>query len=185
MNGSAQGGRMAGGALLLFLFLFVCGCGPTAKGTAEGERRAAPAFELVRLDGVPVSLADQRGRTLILDFWATWCAPCEVQMPVLDAIWKARGGEGLMVLGLSMDTDPPERVSAWLKERSVEYPVAMADQQLAIDYGAWAFPTLVIVDPAGDIYYLDPGVTSRPEIEALLDAIDREFGPAPWRPARA
>jgi hypothetical protein len=106
-------------------------------------------------------------------------------MPVLDAIWKSRGGDRLMVLGLSMDTDPPAKVSQWLRERSVEYPIAMADQQLAIDYGAWAFPTLVIVDPAGEIYYLDPGVTSRPEIEALLDAIEQEFAPSSGAPVPA
>jgi len=168
----------------LALFL-VCGCGPSPVATSAGDRRAAPDFELVRLDGIPVSLAEQRGRTLILDFWATWCAPCEVQMPVLDAIWKSRGGDRLMVLGLSMDTDPPAKVSQWLRERSVEYPIAMADQQLAIDYGAWAFPTLVIVDPAGEIYYLDPGVTSRPEIEALLDAIEQEFAPSSGAPVPA
>ena len=173
MTAATTRGRLGGLALLTLLL--ACGCEPTAVGTAEGERRAAPDFELVRLDGVPVSLAEQRGRTLILDFWATWCAPCEVQMPVLNSIWQSRGGEHLMVLGLSMDTDPPAKVSEWLRERSVEYPVAIAGQQLAIDYGAWAFPTLVIVDPTGEIYFLDPGVTSRPEIEAMLDSIEREF----------
>ena len=170
MTASRMRWLLAGMALLL-----ACGCDQSSVATSDGDRRVAPDFDLVRLDGVPVSLTEQRGRTLILDFWATWCAPCEVQMPVLDAIWKSRGGDGLMVLGLSMDTDPPAKVSEWLRERSVEYPVAIAGQQLAIDYGAWAFPTLVIVDPAGEIYFLDPGVTSRPEIEAMLDSIEREF----------
>lgn len=145
---------------------------------AKEERPPAPAFSLVRLDGVPTSLADHRGKTLILDFWATWCKPCEVQMPILDALWERRGGRDLAVLGLSVDVDPPEKVGAWLAERGISYPVAIVDQQLAIDYGAWAFPTLVVVDPAGDIVRVHQGVLSRPELEDLLDAIAAEFAGA-------
>ena len=137
------------------------------------ERRLAPDFEVVRLDGVPVSLAGLRGRTVILDFWATWCAPCEVQMPVLDALWRTRSPEEVAILGLSVDTDPPERVEAWLAEREIGYPIAIVDQQLAVDYGVWAFPTLVVIDPAGRIHELHQGVRTRPELEAVLDEIRR------------
>lgn len=143
-------------------------------GEVAAERRVAPDFDLVRLDGVPVRLAEQRGKTVIIDFWATWCAPCEVQMPVLDTIWKNRGGDDLLVLGLSVDTDPPDRVEAWLAEREIGYPIAMVEQKLAIDYGAWAFPTLVVVDPTGAIHSLHQGVLSRPELEDILDRIARE-----------
>jgi len=163
--------------VVLVVTVVAAGCFETEEGP-EGPRREAPGFELVRLDGLPISLAEHRGKTVILDFWATWCAPCEVQMPVLQALWDARGGDALFVLGLSLDTDPPADVEAWLAERDIGYPIAITDQQLALDYGAWAFPTLVVVDPSGHIYRMHQGVLGRPELEDLLDRIAREFPPA-------
>ena len=162
-------------SLITSLAALAIGCFDSASPGDDGERREAPSFELVQLDGVPVSLAEHRGKTVILDFWATWCAPCEVQMPVLQTLWERRAGEDLVVLGLSVDTDPADDVIEWLREREISYPIAIAEQQLAIDYGAWAFPTLVIVDPAGAIYKLHQGVLSRPELEDVLEAIQREF----------
>lgn len=157
--------------------LFAAGCFESGDEEA-GPLREAPDFSLVRLDGVPVSLSEHRGKTVILDFWATWCAPCEVQMPVLQALWEARGGDELFVLGLSLDTDPPADVEAWLAEREIAYPIAITDQQLALDYGAWAFPTLVVVDPAGRIRRMHQGVLGRPELEDILDRIAGEAPPA-------
>ncbi len=156
-----------------------------ASGYFEGclaeetvERPDAPTFELVRLDGVPVRFEEQRGRVLILDFWATWCAPCEVQMPILQEIWERRSGEPLTIVGVSMDTDPPEEVSEWLAERDLTYPIAIADPQLSVDYGVWSFPTLVVVDPLGRIARSHQGVLSRPELDDLIDQLQREIPPA-------
>ena len=63
---------------------------------------------------------------------------------------------------------------AWLAERSLDYPVAIVDQRAAVDFGVWAFPTLVVIDPAGRIRRLHQGVLSRPELEAILDEIASE-----------
>jgi len=156
-----------------------------ASGYLEGcfaapatERPPAASFDLVRLDGVPVRLADQAGKALILDFWATWCAPCKVQMPILEELWARRGGEQLMILGVSMDMDPPDEVSAWLAGNGITYPIAIADMQLAADYGVYSFPTLIVIDPAGRIVRAHQGVLSRPELDAILDELESEFPPA-------
>jgi len=143
------------------------------------EAARAPEFDLIRLNGLPVRLREHQGKTIILDFWATWCAPCEVQMPILNELWNRRGGPDLLVLGVSMDTRPADEVVAWLKERELGYPIAISDQQLALDYGAWAFPTLVVVDPHGNIYKTHQGVLSRPQLDDLLDQIAREFPSLP------
>lgn len=160
-------------AVTVFASGYLDGCFAEPEG--EGERPPAAPFALVRLDGQPIRFEEQRGKVLILDFWATWCAPCEVQMPILQDLWTRRGGDGLMILGVSMDTDPPDQVRAWLAERGISYPIAIADQQLALDYGVWSFPTLVVVDPAGRIVRSHQGVLSRPELEDLLDGLEREF----------
>ena len=157
------------------LFLIALwGCFDASSPRHEGPRSVAPDFTLVQLDGVPVSLAEQRGKTVILDFLATWCAPCEVQMPVLDTLWERRGGPELMILGISVDTDPAPKVTEWVQERELDYPIAIASQELAVDYGVLGFPTLVIIDPAGGIHTRHIGVLSRPELEEILDEIALE-----------
>ena len=150
------------------------GCFETGPAGEEGPRQEAPDFDLVRLDGIPITLLEHRGKTVILDFWATWCAPCEVQMPVLDTLWKRRGGEELMILGISVDTDPAPKVMEWVRKRELDYPIAIASQDLAVDYGVLGFPTLVVIDPKGGIHTRHVGVLSRPELEEILDEIALE-----------
>jgi len=151
---------------------------------ADGARPAAPDFELMQLDGHSVRLADLRGKIVILDFWATWCHPCEVQMPVLDALWRDRNGRGgdgspataddLMIIGLSVDTDAVTKVAKWVEERGFEYPIAIANHDLAMEFGVIGFPTLLIIDPLGGIHTRHTGVLSRPEIESILEEIRLE-----------
>lgn len=169
-------GRRAAGVASLLILLLVSACSDSRPKEAEGEKPAAPAFELERLSGPPLRLDEMRGKIVILDFWATWCAPCEVQMPVLDAIWKdadwrAEHADDLMIVGVSVDTDPPAEVAAWIEERGFEYPIGIGDQDLAMQYGIFGYPTLVVIDPAGGIHTRHMGVWSRAEIEEVLDEI--------------
>ena len=145
-----------------------------ATSSADESRRSAADFTLPLLSGVDFTLSEHRGNAVIIDFWATWCGPCEVQMPVLDALWKHRGGRDLTVVGISVDTDPPEVVATWVEERGFEYPIALGDQELAMRYGVIGFPTLLIIDPDGGIHTQHVGVLSRPELEEILDEIRLE-----------
>ncbi len=138
-----------------------------------GEREPAPPFDLPLLDGGHVELSAQRGKIVVLDFWATWCAPCEVQMPVLETLWKEAGGDELIILGISVDTDPASEVEQWVKERGFSYPIAIGDQELAMDFGVIGFPSLIIIDPDGRIFTRHTGVWSRPEIEEVLEQVRR------------
>ena len=161
------------------LLLVVAGCLDEGTPADAGEpRRRAPEFTLPTLDGTEVRLASLRGRVAILDFWATWCPPCEVQMPILDALWEdereRREGPGLAVIGVSVDTRPAHEVEAWVEERGFEYPIALGDQQLARAFGAIGFPTLVVLDPKGRIHTRHVGVLSRAELDEILAEIRRE-----------
>jgi thiol-disulfide isomerase/thioredoxin len=168
--------RAFSGVLTFCLALTVMslGCFEDPSSREAGTRETAPGFSLTRLDGVPVNLEEHRGKTVILDFWATWCAPCEIQMPVLDTLWEMKGGDELMILGISVDIDPAPNVTAWVEKRGFEYPIAIASQQLAVEYGVLGFPTLVVIDPEGRIHTRHVGVLSRPELEDILEEIARE-----------
>lgn len=140
-------------------------CGPPA--TEEGEVESAPAFDLASLAGPRVSLDSLRGRPAIIDFWATWCAPCVRQIPVLNALKDKRGDE-VAVIGISVDVDGAEAVAPFAEEHGIEYTVLFGDEALAQDFGARGFPTLFVLDADGAIREAHVGVASLDELEEAL-----------------
>jgi len=170
------------GVLAAVLLLVVGGC-EGGEAIDIAPLGSAPEFALPLLGGGEVELAKLRGKTVILDFWATWCAPCEVQMPILDALWRDAGDDRVMIVGISVDTDPPATIADWIGERGIAYPIALGDQDLAMRYGLLGFPSLVLIDPEGRIQARHTGVWSREEIEARLEAIQAAALAAPPPPA--
>ena len=153
-----------------------CSAEPPAAGEGEAgsaatasEREFAPEFTLTDLDGQTVELAALRGKTVILDFWATWCPPCEFQVPELNAFREAhRGDPSVEVIGISVDTDGPEVVSAWVKETQVQYRIVIGDEDLARRYGAMGFPTLIVVAPDGTVDSRHVGLIETADLEEAL-----------------
>ncbi|MBW2497332.1 MAG: TlpA family protein disulfide reductase [Deltaproteobacteria bacterium] len=177
---SARSSHAAGWVLAPTILLLLAGlaCLDLDSGAGQGPRSVAPAFSLPALDGREIGLAAQLGKIVIVDFWATWCTPCEAQMPVLDALWEDEGGDGLEVIGVSVDTIAAPEIEAWVAERGFRYPIVLGDQELAMRYGVIGFPTLFIIDPAGKIHTRHTGVLDRPELDEILEAIRVEFGPS-------
>jgi thiol-disulfide isomerase/thioredoxin len=137
---------------------------------AAADLRLAPDFELRVLDGGSLSLASLRGRTVLIDFWATWCAPCIFQIPILNEFYAAHRGEDVAVLGVSIDVNPEEVIPPFIDENPIHYPVLLGDEDLARQFGAPGFPALVVVDPQGRIVYLHVGLAEPEDLEAVLAA---------------
>ncbi len=158
------------------VLLLVAGCRveePGGVGEA-GAAAMAPDFALEALDGASVALADYRGQPIIIDFWATWCAPCVYQSPVLNAFWESHRDDGVMVFGVSVDAGGRESVEPFADEHEIRYPVLLGDEDLAQQFGALGFPTLYVVAPDGSIDSVHVGVVSEEELEvALAAALER------------
>lgn len=120
-----------------------------------------PNLGFVDTAGEHRSLAEWRGRTVLLNLWATWCVPCRKEMPALDALQETLGGPDFEVLALNIDTRDPEKPEAWLKEvgiKNLAYyadPAAKSFQDLKVVGRAMGLPTSVLIDPEGcEIGYL-------------------------------
>ncbi len=130
--------------------------------------KPAPAFSLRDLSGKPLKLADFRGKVVLVDFWATWCVPCRVEIPHFIALQKKYASQGFTLIGISMD-DTAEPVPAVVKKYGINYPVAVGDAALAERFGGvLGLPVAIVIDRNGVIRERYDGVTSADTFEKVV-----------------
>ncbi|MBB3808375.1 thiol:disulfide interchange protein TlpA [Pseudochelatococcus contaminans] len=133
---------------------------PLAAGEVAAvqiENRPAALSELAFLspDGKPLTLADFRGRTVLLNLWATWCVPCRQEMPALDALQDKLGSDDFEVVAVNIDTREPEKATQWLADNNISRLAAYSDptakifQTLRSDGKAFGMPTTLLIGPDG------------------------------------
>jgi peroxiredoxin len=140
----------------------------------------APDFELPTLDGRRVKLSDFRGQAVLLNFWATWCPPCKIEMPWFVDIQKEYGKDGLVVLGVAMDDTESAKIAAFASEMGVNYQVLLGTDQVSDDYGdVRSLPTTFYIDRNGNIVSKAVGLLGRQEIENdVKKALSATYKPA-------
>jgi len=137
-------------------------------GPAERLYTIAPDFVRTDLSGRPLRLGQYRGRVVLLNFWATWCAPCIEEMPTFSRWQRHFGDGGLQVIGVSMDDDEAT-VKRFVAKRSVPYPIMMGDAKLGELFGGvFGLPQSFLIDARGRIVYRSVG---EPNIETLRSKI--------------
>ena len=142
---------------------------------APEARRMAPDFTLADASGTPVSLADYRGKVVLLNFWATWCFPCRAEIPLLMEFEQAYRGRGFVVLGVSMDDDGWKAVKPYLHSRKMNYPVMVADRRTPELFGGLkAIPETLIIDRRGRIAATHLGLCQKSEYENDIKAVLNE-----------
>jgi peroxiredoxin len=115
------------------------------------ETIVAPDFELSDLSGRPARLHDFRGRVVLLNFWATWCAPCVEEMPALQLLAQELGPQGLTVVGVNA-REPRSKVEAFVREHGLRFPVLLdADGRVGQAYQVFALPATFVVDRRGSL----------------------------------
>jgi thiol-disulfide isomerase/thioredoxin len=130
--------------------------------------KPAPTFARVSLENERVDLAGLRGRVVLLNFWATWCAPCQVEMPRFVQWQEKYKGDGLSIVSVSMDDDS-EPVKAMMRKRRLNYPVVMGDEKLGLAYGGvLGLPVTYLIDRKGIIRRRYQGGTNLGAMERAI-----------------
>ena len=140
----------------------------------HGEAAPAPSWSLKDVDGKVVTWSQFKGKVVVIDFWATWCPPCRTEIPGYIALQKKYAADGLVIIGISVDTDGPAVVKKYMKEIGINYQIVMADDQIQDAFAPiQGYPTTFIVDRDGMIRNKKLGREPTAEFEKELLAILR------------
>lgn len=166
----SRGWTAAAAALVVML----AGCNDRAVIVREPAAQLvqlgpAPSWTLTDLAGKTVSSADYAGKVVVVDFWATWCAPCREEIPGYIALQKKYADQGLVILGVSMDQQGADVVKPFAENFGINYPLFMGDAELADAFGGVEYlPTAFLIDRQGQIRHKKIGAMSHEEYEQLL-----------------
>lgn len=140
--------------------------------------KPAPSFSLKLVDGkTTLCTNDVRGKVVVLDFWATWCVPCQAEVPNLQDLHKRYSDDGVVVLGVSVDEEGAVAVSDFMKQKGLTYRMALdPGGKVAAKYDALPVPTLYLLDKKGVIRYSKKAFKSRDvaSIEKRIKALLKE-----------
>ena len=155
--------RIAFLSILLAAATLASACSSDSKKPA-GSLKPVPQFTLSSLDGKTVAMKDLSNKVVVINFWATWCGPCREEIPHFNKLYSNYKGQGLEIIGISMD-DGPDVVKEFARELRMEYPLVMGNDELADQFGGiLGLPTTFIVDRKGNIVKKFVGL---PSAEAL------------------
>ena len=151
------------------------------QGNRSGPRfsgKAAPAVALPLLGGGKTSLP--QGKVTVVDFWATWCAPCRYSMPRLQSLWSEYRPRGVELYSVDTDDPGPDReaqVREFLLREKLSFPVALDDGTAAEAFRVASLPTMLLVDRTGTVVWSHVGAFTGPQEQRLRTALDRALVP--------
>ena len=143
--------------------------GDTAAAPNDMKGKPAPEFTLQSLDGKSMRLSDFRGKAVLLNFWATWCQPCKIEMPWFVELQKQYGAQGLQILGVAMDDATPEDIGKFARDLGVDYPILIGKEAVGDAYGGLPFlPATFYIGRDGKVVDKVFGLKGRDEIEESI-----------------
>src|SRR5258708_7129210 len=157
---------------LILVILSVLALAATAQSPKTTKsstgRNPAPAFNLKDASGKDIKLTDLKGKVVLVNFWATWCEGCQVEIPWFVEFQKEYASRGLVVVGISMDDDGWKSVKPWIEEKKVNYPIVIGNEGLGKQYGLVGMPLTALVDREGRIADVHNGIVDKTATEQKI-----------------
>jgi cytochrome c biogenesis protein CcmG/thiol:disulfide interchange protein DsbE len=141
---------------------------------SANDRTAAPELNLKDARGKDVRLSDLKGQVVVVNFWATWCHGCQIEIPWFIEFEKKYGDRGLAVIGVSMDDDGWKAVKPWMKEKRVNYPIVIGNENLGKQFGLAGMPWTLLIDRDGKIADGHAGVVDKEATEKKIATLLEE-----------
>ncbi len=137
--------------------------------TSALAQRKAPNVVFKTADGKTYDLNKLTGKVVIVNFWATWCGPCRKEIPDFIQFYKNYKDKGVEILGVSLDRDGWEKVTPFLKQAPINYPIVLGNGEIAGKFSKFnAIPTTFIIDKNGNIVDEHTGVITKSQLEAKV-----------------
>lgn len=154
-----------------------------ALGIARGEH-VVPDVVFTTLGGDSIAMADLRGEVVLVNFWATWCGPCRVEMPGFQDVFESRRERGFTIIGISQDVGTPDLVRRFVRDHGIDYPIVAGTPELERAFGGVrALPTSFLVGRDGRIRHVVTGIFLETTLASAVDRLLDE--PAPTGTAAA
>ena len=161
-------------AALLFVGFHAASRTSGGPDSLDPAGKPAPDFTLQTLDGKDVTLSSLRGKAVLLNFWATWCGPCKIEMPWFVELQKQYGSQGLQIVGVAMDDSSTQDIQNFVKEMGVNYPVLIGKEAVGQAYGGVdVLPTTFFIGRDGTIVAREFGLQSR---SIFVENIEKALG---------
>jgi len=156
-------------ALVVALMLYVGFHMARRSAPRIAKSTVAPDFSLESLDGKSVRLSDLRGKAVLLNFWATWCGPCKIEMPWFVELQNQYGAQGLQIVGVAMDDASKEDIAKFAKSMGVNYPILIGKESIGDQYGGIpALPESFFIGRDGKMVDKIIGLKGKGEIEDAI-----------------
>jgi thiol-disulfide isomerase/thioredoxin len=139
---------------------------PTGEAPPTAAAEAPEGFAL--MDASAFKVDNYKGQVLVLDFWATWCGPCKMEIPHLIELQKEYGEQGLTIVGITFDDNPDKDVPPYAAEVGMNYVNVRGTDQMKSDYAILGLPTIVIYDRDGNEVLKRPGYIEKDQLEATI-----------------
>jgi len=154
---------------LIIVLMFVVTAVFTTSALAQ---RQAPNVVFKTVDGKMYDLSKLTGKVVIVNFWATWCGPCRKEIPDFIEFYKNYKDKGVEILGVSLDREGWEKVTPFLKQTPINYPIVLGNGEIAGKFSKFnAIPTTFIIDKSGKIVDEHTGVMTKSQLEAKVKAL--------------